>query len=40
MLQRFQEKVRDLKAIMLARAVRWHVEFRILPDGQQSVILG
>ena len=37
--ERFQEIGRDLEAIVLARAVRWHAERRILLDGQRSVIL-
>ena len=37
--ERFQEIGRDLEAITLARAVRWHAERRILLDGQRSVIL-
>jgi formyltetrahydrofolate deformylase len=37
--QRFEEIGRDLEAIVLARAVRWHAERRILLDGQRSVIL-
>ena len=37
--ERFQEIGRDLEAIVLARAVRWHAERRILIDGQRSVIL-
>jgi formyltetrahydrofolate deformylase len=37
--ERFQELGRDLEAIVLARAVRWHAERRILLDGQRSVIL-
>jgi formyltetrahydrofolate deformylase len=36
--ERFQEIGRDLEAIVLARAVRWHAERRILLDGQRSVI--
>ena len=32
-------RTRDLEAIVLARAVRWHAERRILLDGQRSVIL-
>ena len=30
---------RDLEAIVLARAVRWHAERRILLEGQRTVIL-
>jgi formyltetrahydrofolate deformylase len=37
--ERFQELGRDLEAIVLARAVRWHAERRILLDGQRTVIL-
>jgi len=37
--ERFVEIGRDLEAIVLARAVRWHAERRILLDGQRSVIL-
>ncbi len=37
--ERFQEIGRDLEAIVLSRAVRWHAERRILLDGQRSVIL-
>ena len=37
--ERFQEIGRDLESIVLARAVRWHAERRILLDGQRSVIL-
>jgi formyltetrahydrofolate deformylase len=37
--ERFQETGRDLEAIVLSRAVRWHAERRILLDGQRSVIL-
>jgi formyltetrahydrofolate deformylase len=37
--ERFQEIGRDLEAIVLARAVRWHAERRILLDGPRSVIL-
>ena len=37
--ERFVEIGRDLEAIVLARAVRWHAERRILIDGQRSVIL-
>jgi formyltetrahydrofolate deformylase len=37
--ERFEELGRDLEAIVLARAVRWHAERRILLDGQRSVIL-
>jgi formyltetrahydrofolate deformylase len=37
--ERFQELGRDLEAIVLSRAVRWHAERRILLDGQRSVIL-
>jgi formyltetrahydrofolate deformylase len=37
--ERFEEIGRDLEAIVLARAVRWHAERRILLDGQRSVIL-
>ena len=37
--ERFQEIGRDLEAIVLARAVRWHAERRILLDDQRSVIL-
>jgi formyltetrahydrofolate deformylase len=37
--ERFQEIGRDLEAIVLARAVRWHAERRILLDGQRTVIL-
>ena len=37
--ERFLEIGRDLEAIVLARAVRWHAERRILLDGQRSVIL-
>jgi formyltetrahydrofolate deformylase len=37
--ERFQEIGRDLEAIVLARAVRWHAERRILLDGKRSVIL-
>ena len=37
--ERFQEIGRDLETIVLARAVRWHAERRILLDGQRSVIL-
>jgi formyltetrahydrofolate deformylase len=36
--ERFQEIGRDLEAIVLARAVRWHGERRILLDGQRSVV--
>jgi formyltetrahydrofolate deformylase len=37
--ERFQEIGRDLEAIVLARAVRWHAERRILLEGQRTVIL-
>jgi formyltetrahydrofolate deformylase len=37
--ERFEEIGRDLEAIVLARAVRWHAERRILLDGPRSVIL-
>ena len=37
--ERIQEIGRDLEAIVLARAVRWHAERRVLLDGQRSVIL-
>jgi formyltetrahydrofolate deformylase len=37
--ERFQEIGRDLESIVLARAVRWHAERRILIDGRRSVIL-
>jgi formyltetrahydrofolate deformylase len=37
--ERFQEIGRDLETVVLARAVRWHAERRILLDGQRSVIL-
>ena len=37
--ERFQEIGRDLEAIVLSRAVRWHAERRILLDGRRSVIL-
>ena len=37
--ERFVEIGRDLEAIVLARAVRWHAERRILIDVQRSVIL-
>jgi formyltetrahydrofolate deformylase len=37
--ERFQEIGRDLEALVLARAVRWHAERRIMLDGRRSVIL-
>jgi formyltetrahydrofolate deformylase len=37
--ERFQEIGRDLEAIVLARAVRWHAERRILLEGQRTVVL-
>jgi formyltetrahydrofolate deformylase len=37
--ERFEEIGRDLEAAVLARAVRWHAERRILIDGPRSVIL-
>ena len=32
------EKGRDLEKMVLSRAVRWHVENRILLDGNRTVI--
>jgi formyltetrahydrofolate deformylase len=29
---------RDLECVALARAVRWHLEHRVLPDGQRTVV--
>jgi formyltetrahydrofolate deformylase len=36
---RFQEIGRDLESIVLARAVRWHVEHRIVVEGRRTVVL-
>lgn len=37
--QRFQEIGRDLECVVLARAVRWHVEHRIIVEGRRTVVL-
>jgi formyltetrahydrofolate deformylase len=37
--ERFEEIGRDLEAQVLARAVRWHAERRIMLDGMRTVIL-
>jgi formyltetrahydrofolate deformylase len=29
---------RDLESVALARAVRWHLEHRVLLDGQRTVV--
>jgi formyltetrahydrofolate deformylase len=31
---------RDLECVALARAVRWHLEHRVLLDGQRTVVFG
>jgi len=39
-VEQFIEKGRDLEKIVLSRAVRWHLEHRILFYGNKTVVFG
>jgi formyltetrahydrofolate deformylase len=38
--QRLAEAGRDVEAQVLARAVTWHAEHRVLLNGNRTVVLG